>query len=331
VASVGQQIQNNMKLTSRLSLLLILAGALCPASAQVTLTRILAGDIAIDTGYFWGCAWGDYDQDGNVDLFVCSSVNSGSVTNRLYHNNGNGTFTRITTGTPVNERGDSDAAVWGDFDNDGDLDLFVSNYGSPGSDFFYRNEGGGTFTKVTQGAWVTDSGAGVGAAWADYDNDGYLDLYVVNSKYQDDFLYHNNRDGTMTRIITGPVPSSGGGAMECAWADCDGDGDLDLFIANSGPGQPQKDVQFRNDGSGVFTRILTGPQVTEAGLSLGVAWGDYDNDGDLDLFVTQLGAESNRLYRNDGSNGFVRITAGAIVNDGGSSISAAWGDYDNDG
>src|SRR5512136_1793072 len=99
-----------MKTTSKLSLVLILASSLCPASAQVTLTRVLEGDIANDPGYYWGCAWGDYDQDGNVDLFVCSSVTSGSVTNRLYHNNGNGTFTRITTGALVNERVDSDAA-----------------------------------------------------------------------------------------------------------------------------------------------------------------------------------------------------------------------------
>ena len=224
-----------MKTISKFSLVLILAGSLCPASAQVTLTRILEGDIANDTGYFWGCAWGDYDQDGNVDLFVCSSVTSGSVTNRLYHNNGNGTFTRITTGTPVNERADSGAAVWGDFDNDGDLDLFVSNYASPVRDFFYRNEGGGTFTKITQGAWVTDSGAGIGAAWADYDNDGYLDLLVVNSATPNDFLYHNNGDGTMAKITTGPFSTGSVGSLGCAWADYDGDGDLDLFVANASP------------------------------------------------------------------------------------------------
>jgi hypothetical protein len=136
----------------------------------------------------------------------------------------------------------------------------------------------------------------------------------------------------MTRITTGPIYTSGGGSIGCAWADYDGDGDLDLFVANSGPSQSvlQKDVLFRNDGNGVFTRILTGAPVAVGGHSVGVSWGDYDNDGDLDLFVTDV-FDNNRLYRNDGPNGFVRITEGAIVNDGGNSIGAAWGDYDNDG
>ena len=322
-----------MKTISKFSLVLILAGSLCPASAQVTLTRVLEGDIAEDTGYFMGCAWGDYDQDGNVDLFVCNSLaNFGSATNRLYRNNGNGTFTRITTGTVVNERADSSTAVWGDFDNDGDPDLFVSNYASPARDFFYRNEGDGTFTKVPQGAWVTDSSSGIGAAWGDYDNDGYLDLFVANSANLNDFLYHNNGDGTTTKVTTGPVPNAGGRSIGCAWADYDGDGDLDLFVANTGmPGQSgQQSFQFRNEGNGVFTRILTGAPGTHVGYSSGVAWGDYDNDGDLDLFVSDW-LDNNRLYRNDGTSGFLLITEGAIVSDGGSSISAAWGDYDNDG
>jgi len=152
-----------MKIASRLSLILILAGALGPASAQVTLTRVLEGDLATDTGYFWSCAWGDYDQDGNVDLFVCNSLgNVVSATNRLYHNNGNGTFTRITTGTLVNERADSSTAVWGDFDNDGDLDLFVSNNLGL-NNWLYHNESDGTFSKVTAGAVVND-GAGPSVA-----------------------------------------------------------------------------------------------------------------------------------------------------------------------
>ena len=310
---------SNKSISATLLVLLAVA-ALCSTSAQVSFTRILDGDIANDTGNFWGCAWGDYDNDGKVDLFV-----SNSPTNCLYHNDGNSTFTRITTGKIVNERGDSNAPVWGDYDNDGDLDLFCSNY-EPVRDLFYRNEADGTFTKITQGAWVNDSGFGVGAAWGDYDNDGFLDLYVANSENQNDFLYHNNGDGTMTKITAGPVVTSGGISIGCSWGDYDGDGDLDLFVANA---LGQSAFQFRNDGNSTFTRITAGAPVSAGRDYSGIAWADYDNDGDLDLLVTDTG--SNRLYRNDGPSGFVRITEGAVVNDGGSSIGAAWGDYDNDG
>ncbi|MHC1766306.1 MAG: CRTAC1 family protein [Verrucomicrobiia bacterium] len=325
-----------MKKPSRFSLVLILAvGAVLPASAQVTLTRILEGDIAEDTAYFWGCGWGDYDQDGNVDLFVSSGpANSVSGLNRLYRNNGNGTFARVTGRAPVNEPADSGGSVWGDFDNDGDLDLFASNYGSPTRDFFYRNEGDGTFIKITQGAWVTDSGNGTPAAWGDYDNDGYLDLYVGNSNNGNDFLYHNNRDGTMTRITAGPVSNISGNSVGCAWADYDGDGDLDLLVGNiEYPGRPiQKPFHFRNDGGGVFTRILTSAPAKEGGNSAAVSWGDYDNDGDLDLF---LGGgidpgDSQDLFRNDGPDGFVRVTESAKL-EALATIGGAWGDYDNDG
>jgi enediyne biosynthesis protein E4 len=313
-------------LCSALCLTLIGAGALLAQPAY--LTRILDGDIANDAGNFWGCAWGDYDNDGNVDLFVCNTP-----TNRLYRNNGNGTFTRITTGKIVNDQLDPDAPVWGDYDNDGDLDLFVTSWYAPARDCFYRNDGNGTFTRITQGAWVNDSGLGVGAAWGDYDADGLLDLYVANSQVQNDFLYHNNGDGTMTRITTGPIPSSGGSSTGCSWADYDGDGYLDLFVANTAElNQPaQNEFQFHNNGDGTFTRITTGAPVNDGGTSSGIAWGDYDNDGDLDLFVTDSLGENDRLYRNDGTDGFLRITEGAIVSDGGSSMSAAWGDYDNDG
>jgi hypothetical protein len=130
----------------------------CPAGAQVSFTRILEGEIAQDTGPSIGCAWGDYDNDGYPDLVVADAF---GAFNRLYHNNGDGTFSRVTEGPIVNDPNDSDAPVWADYDNDGDLDLFVANYSDPPQDGFYRNDGNGLFTKVTEGAWVTDSGCRV--------------------------------------------------------------------------------------------------------------------------------------------------------------------------
>jgi enediyne biosynthesis protein E4 len=313
-----------------ISLVLLALAVQCPVS-QGAFTRLLEGDIANDEGYFMGCAWGDYDNDGYVDLVVGGGF-SATITNRLYHNNRDGTFTRITTGKIPNEAANTCAPVWGDFDNDGNLDLFCANFGAPpgysapsARDFFYHNEGNGTFTKITQGTWVTDSAYGEGAAWGDYDNDGFLDLYVANSIGSKGFLYHNNVDGTMTRMINAPGIEA---YYSCSWADYDGDGDLDLLIAGGADR-----ALYQNNGNGTFTRITKGVLVTSDGWVSGVAWADYDNDGDLDVIFGNVwqGDKNERLYRNDGPAGFTRITEGEIVNAGGDSNGVAWGDYDNDG
>ena len=291
----------------------------CGAVAQVSFTRILEGDIAQDTGLSTGCAWGDYDNDGYPDLIVAYGFNG---SNRLYHNNGDGTFSRVTEGPIANDSAES-GAVWGDYDNDGDLDLFVTNWFGP--DCFYRNQGNGVFTKVTQGAWVTDTGHGNGAAWADYDNDGFLDLYVVNF-HQNNFLYHNNGDGTMTPITSDPAVTSGGQSITCTWTDYDGDGDVDLLVSCA---QSDNEQQFRNNGDGTFTRITQGSLVNSGRDTMQISPADYDNDGDLDLWVAELGSHENRLYRNDGAEGLTLVTLSGLTN--GPSVNGAWGDYDNDG
>jgi hypothetical protein len=299
---------------------------LCAQAAEFT--RILDGEIANDLGNFSGCAWGDYDGDGHLDLVIGNAFGG---SNRLYRNNGDGTFTRITTGSLVTDSADADAIVWGDYDNDGDLDLFVSNFFTPVADVLYRNVGASEFERVTEG-WVNDSSQGTGAAWGDYDADGFLDLYVSNSNAQNDYLYRNSGDGIFALVVTGPVVSSGGHSTGCAWGDYDGDGDLDLVVANTGDsGLGENNFLFRNEGGAVFTRVAEGPIANDGGRSNGVAWADYDNDGDLDLFVSNAFGENNFLYRNDGPSGFARITEGFIVNDGGNSTSLAWGDFDNDG
>ncbi len=307
----------------RISLVALVTVAVpCGAVAQVSFTRILEGDIAQDTGPSVGCAWGDYDSDGYPDFFI---ADAGPTASRLYHNNGDGTFSRVTEGPLVNDLSDTDTGVWADYDNDGDLDLFMANYSTP-QDSFYRNEGNGVFTKVTQGAWVMDTGYGVGAAWGDYDNDGFLDLYVANSGGQNNFLYRNNGDGTMTRITSGPPVTSGGNSHGCAWSDYDGDGYPDLFVIG---GNGQSEQQFHNSGDGTFTRIIQGPLVTAGGNDEGISCADYDNDGDPDVLVTGFGLNENRLYRNDGWEGFKPVAASGLKN--GNSNNGAWGDYDNDG
>jgi len=166
--------------------------------AQENFTRIT--DVAPVTDRFdgAGCAFVDYDNDGFEDLFVANV--SGS--NYLYHNEHNGTFTALTTGDIVNEgAGVSYGVAWGDFNNDGFPDLFVGNgYASGNVNFLYRNNGGGTFTKITNGAITTVRGHFSGCAWADYDRDGFLDLFVANDLSGASLLFHNESGTAFTEI-----------------------------------------------------------------------------------------------------------------------------------
>jgi hypothetical protein len=294
--------------------------AVLPAQAQFT--AITNGPVVTDRGDSTGCAWGDYDNDGNLDLFVS---NFGTPLNYLYHNNGDGTFTRVTTGAIATDDTNSEGATWGDFDNDGYPDLFVA-VGLGGNDLLYRNNGDGSFTRITSDPVVQSGGNSRGCAWGDYDNDGYLDLFVANEQGQNNFLFHNNGDGTFTKVTSGSIVNQGGASYGCAWGDYDNDGFLDLFVANLN----QNNFLYHNNGDGRFTEIISGRVVSDGGASQGCAWGDYDNDGFLDLFVANRN-QRNFLYHNDGDGTFTAITNGVVVNDIGYSWSPAWIDYDNDG
>ncbi|MCC7261111.1 MAG: VCBS repeat-containing protein [Candidatus Latescibacteria bacterium] len=265
------------------------------------------------TGY--GMAWGDYDGDGDQDIFIARPNGA----NSLYRNNGNGTFTEAHTAAGLVANTAASAGVWGDYDNDGNLDLYVAN--GPGNSALYRNNGSGVFTDVTSTAGVTNNGNANMATWVDYNNDGSLDLFVVNYDITER-LYRNNGNGTFTDVassagLANVVPYT----YDCTWGDYDNDGDQDVHIGSFG-----NDLNglFRNDG-GIFTDVTAATHARVTGAVLGGSWGDYDNDGDLDLF---LGREttSTVLLRNDGVAGFTQIVFNAGV-----SWSGGWGDYDNDG
>src|SRR5438552_14253252 len=250
------------------------------AATNVTFTKIVEGAIISDHGNTYSGAWGDYDNDGFIDLAAANGGPAQSENEFLYHNEKGGLLGKVTGISVVTNGGFSFAAAWGDYDNDGLLDLFIPNLSQ--KNFLYRNIGSGAFTRVSLGAIVNDVGNSVTCAWGDYDNDGFLDLFVGNRSSQKNFLYHNNADGTFTRITTGSIVTDIGNTEGCAWGDYDNDGFLDLFVANLG----QKNFLYHNNGEGTFNKVTTGSIATDVANSVCAAWGDYDNDGYLDLFVS---------------------------------------------
>jgi len=293
-----------------------------------TFTKITTGAMVHDGGYGFACAWGDYDNDGWIDLLV---ANIGGD-NLLYHNNGNGTFTRITQGAIVTNTGGGIGATWGDYNNDGLLDLFVAN-GQSGPNTLYKNEGNGSFSKITTGLLVTQSQQSHAGAWADVNNDGWLDLFVVN--YDSGFtnyLYRNTGNGTFDRIAFGTKSSTNGASWNVAATDFNNDGWIDVFIPQGGSfAGRQNSLIYTNNKDGTFTLLTNSVVFTNQANSVACAWGDYDNDGFLDLFVSNFYGQNNFLYHNNGDGTFTTVTNSPVTLDGGWSVGCAWGDYDNDG
>ncbi|MFC2076877.1 CRTAC1 family protein [candidate division KSB1 bacterium] len=282
--------------------------------------------------------------------------------NRLYRNDGDGTFTDVTSEAGVGDPGYGMGASFGDYDGDGDQDLYVYNWGP---NILYRNEGDGTFLDVTNLASAADSGWAIHSSFLDYDNDGDLDIWLANYldfnpdhkvrrglysykegyRYfpgprdysaQPDRLFRNNGDGTFTEVgdQAGLNPFLGK-AMSSAWSDYDDDGDLDFYVAND----RQANHFYINNGDGTFTEIAEelGVAYDEDGMengNMGCDWGDYDNDGLLDLFITSMIFEYNYLYHNDGDGILSEISKEVGLGDDGHAY-VGWGnamvDFDLDG
>ncbi|MBK8491874.1 MAG: VCBS repeat-containing protein [Saprospirales bacterium] len=254
-------------------------------------------------------SWADYDNDGFADLFL---ARWNQMTNRLYHNNGDGTFTDITSGALVADPGWTSGGYWADFDNDRDLDLYVVNYqigaAAPGANDLFRNNGDGTFTKLTTaGNVVTDAQNSRSANWLDINNDGWLDLFVGN-QFSQDKIYFNNGDGTFSTQALG---DAGYTTWSSNWGDIDNDGDQDLFTMGFWGYESRC---WRNDGNGTFTDITASfpniyPLQTSGSGSNAVIVVDYDRDGWLDLHIAQPDAIADHLYKNlgDGCQSWLEV------------------------
>ena len=313
-----------------------------------------------------GAAFLDYDNDGDLDLYI---VNGGLLpgfetsdppTNSLYQNNGDSTFTDVTATAGVGDTGYGMGCVAADYDNDGDPDLYVTNFGK---NLLYRNNGDGTFTNATSHAGVDDGDKwSSSCAFVDYDHDGNLDLYVVNyldydiAKDRDwydprgrriysnpqvyagisDTLYRNNGDGTFTDVTRqAGVYNSDGKGLGVTCGDYDNDGRIDIYVAND----TTPNFLYRNVGDGRFVDIgpFAGAAYNEHGVAeggMGVDFGDYNNDGALDIFVTNFSNETNTLYHNTGDGALIDFTNIAGLG-GVSFLKLAFGtkffDADNDG
>jgi hypothetical protein len=344
------------------------------AAAGLSLPVIYGGVEAVNyiietTGC--GIAFVDYDNDGWVDIFMLNGMRlegtPAGTSNRLYKNNRNGTFTDVTKEAGLIRSGWASAVTVGDYNNDGNDDLFITYRGQS---VLYRNNGNGTFTDVTKdaGLLTKEDRWNSGCTWIDYDRDGNLDLFVANYLEFDQahtpkpgdsdncaylempvscgprglvpaagqYLYRNNGDGTFTDVseASGIAKARGGFAMSSVAADFDNDGWPDIFVAcDSTPS-----FFFRNNRDGTFDEEAIGRGIAlsddgfvQAGMGVGI--GDWNLDGNLDLFKTHFRDDTHDLYRNDGKGNFdtVTIQSGLAVE----TRYVGWGagivDLDNDG
>jgi hypothetical protein len=318
-----------------------------------------------------GVALFDYDNDGYLDIYFVNSLTidvlkaKQKTRSALYHNNGDGTFTDTTDKAGVGDIGWGMGVAIGDYNNDGFDDIYVTCLGP---NHLLKNNGNGTFTDVTEKTKTGDPRWSTGAAFVDYDNDGKLDLFVANYvdfdvnnlpefgkgrlcqfkgipvqcgprglKGAGDTLYHNNGDGTFTDVSKKALVSDPDGyyGLGVVCSDFDGDGRVDIFVANDST----PNFLYHNNGDGTFKEIgfVSGTALSADGSeqgSMGVALGDYDHDGRLDLFVTNFDDDYNTLYHNDGSGSFTDVSYAAKI----AAVSlpyVGWGtwffDYDNDG
>lgn len=300
------------------------------------------------------CAAADYDNDGDIDLYVTNSQMG--EPNKLFRNRGDGTFEEVGERAGVHdanrENGGSMDAVWGDYDNDGHLDLYVVKWGW---NVLYHASGDGTFTDVTEKAGVGDKGNGNAGIWLDYNDDGFLDIYVGNyfryvdlwnledsHQMHEDFetardaganvLYRNNGDGTFTEVGKELGVDDTGWTLDCGIGDYDNDGDMDLVNANDF-GQ---DRVYRLNADATFTNVTDDVIGWDTHKGMNVDFGDYNNDGHIDLYITNIWTkeyvkEGNQLYRNLGDGTFTDISFEADVYDAGWAWCGRFWDYDNDG
>jgi len=286
------------------------------------------GDATSDNTPSDGACAADFNNDGWIDLAVANWYN---INNLLYINEETVgiDLVQIDTGIVTNNTGYSETASWGDYDNDGFIDLYVTNSAGPKRNYLYKNLGGGAFVKILGIEPATDAFWSRSVHWVDIDLDLDLDLFVTNEGAQKNNMYLNQGNGVFTSLLNDPLVADNFDSFTSSWSDIDNDGDFDVFIGNyQTPNQ-----LFLNDGVGNFS-LSTGPWDAINDCTFSSSFADYDNDGFKDLYVTNGFCSpdvKNTLYHNDGNGSFTQIFSEPVAIDSGSAYGCAWGDYNNDG
>jgi len=292
-----------------------------------TFTDATEGRMPVDDGVTISLAVGDVDGDGDQDLVLARTGLTNQRQNRLYLNDGAGTFTDATvTNLPVDD--DITTAIGlGDVDGDGDLDVVIGN--GNGQDRLYLNDGAGRFTDATSGRMPPDSAYTLDLALADVDGDGDLDIVLARTgqlAQRQNRLYLNDGAGRFTDATAARMPVDGEITLSVVLGDVDGDGDPDIVLGNTG-----QDRLYLNDGGGTFTDATAARMPADSEQTGGLALGDVDGDGSTDIVLASRGLRQNRLYLNDGAGTFADVTADRMPADQDDTTSVALRDVDGDG
>ena len=295
----------------------------------------LSDDMVKDGGSSDGASFADVDNDGDLDMFV---VTWHGQVNSFYRGDASGEYTLEPNIAMGNTGTYSEAAAWGDADGDGWLDLCMTNSGGTNItnvNLYYKNNCDDSFSQPSSLLSATsETRASRSVDWIDIDTDGDLDVFITNDFSSKNYLYINDGTGSFSRNSTSTIVQDRRTSAGSSWSDVDNDGDFDLFITNwdGTAGNDSRNQLFINNGNLDFTPVITGSIVDDLGCSFASTFGDYDNDGDEDLFVANAycNPKNNFLYEN--VNGvFVKNETSILTTSTGYTFGAAWGDYNNDG
>ena len=276
-----------------------------------------------------GASFADINNDGAIDAIVSSWYGAPDV---LFVNNKKGALGIDSTAGLV-KGSFAETATFGDYNNDSWIDLYITNSGRTKSNFLYENQGDGSFKQIKDYVLTQTQLLSRGANWVDVNGDGLIDLFVCNEEKSVNELYLNHGGGVYESDQKSGLSSTAFSSMTASWGDIDNDGDLDAFIGNSGYFSPQKNQLFRND-EGHFIELKDSPIAKTDNCTFGSAFADFDNDGDLDLAISNGFCKDNlqnQLYENQGDGTFKEVSHLLTVQQATCSFGLAWGDVNNDG